>query len=116
MILFVDRTFAVLLAVMSAGHGFFGVLGNEPFMDYNTVWAFSGSIAAWAIAVLNWLRAGRPDDLVIALWAVTGAVAWALLIVWLAFAADMIMDIRIWLFEIVSIVLMFFGLRTLARR
>ena len=115
MLLFADRTFAVLLAIFSAGHGFLGTLATEPFLDSDTVWAFSGSIAAWAIAVLNWLRAGRPDDKVIAAWAIAGAVSWALLMIWLGFAAEMIGDIRIWLFLVICGGLTIFGLRTLLR-
>ena len=115
MSLIVDRLFAVLLAVLSAGHGFIGVLLARPLMDSYTVWAFSGSVAAWAIAVLNWLRAGRPDDIVIAVWAVAGALTWGLMMIWLGVAADMIQDIRIWLFLLVSGGLMVFGLRTIAR-
>ena len=111
----VDRLFAVLLAVFAAGHGFIGVLLARPIMDSYTVWAFSGSIAAWAIAVLNWLRAGRPNDIVIAVWAVAGALTWALMMIWLGVAADMIRDVRIWLFLFVSGGLVVFGLQTIAR-
>jgi len=115
MSLIVDRLFAVLLAVFAAGHGFIGVLLARPIMDSYTVWAFSGSVAAWAIAVLNWLRAGRPNDIVIAVWAVAGALTWALMMIWLGVAADMLQDIRIWLFLLVSGGLVVFGLRTIAR-
>jgi hypothetical protein len=111
-----DRSLSVLLALLAAGHGFIGVLSTEPFLDSHTVWSFSGSIAAWAIAALNWLRAGRPDDIVIAIWAVAGALAWALLMIWLAAAADMFRDIRIWLFVIVSVGLVAFGLQTIYRK
>lgn len=110
-----DRLFSVLLAIFAAGHGFIGVLSARPFLDSYTVWAFSGSVAAWAIAVLNWLRAGRPDDIVIAVWAVAGALAWALMMIWLAVATEMLQDVRIWLFVIVSAALVFFGMQTVAR-
>ena len=115
MLLIVDRTFSVLLAVLSAGHGFMGILATQPLLDTYTVWAFSGSIAAWAIAVLNWLRAGRPSDKVIAAWAVAGTLSWALIVIWLAIAADMARDIRIWLFLLVCGGLVVFGLRSLSR-
>ena len=111
----IDRIFSLLLAVFAAGHGFIGVLSTQPFLDSDTVWAFSGSVAAWAIAILNWLRAGRPDDVVIAAWAVVGALSWALMMIWLAVAADMIRDIRIWLFIIVSGGLVVFGLQNIAQ-
>jgi hypothetical protein len=111
----IDRVFSVLLAVLSAGHGFIGVLSTQPFLDSSTVWAFSGSVAAWAVAVLNWLRAGRPDDIVIAAWAVASALAWMLLMIWLAVAAEMLQDARIWLFVFVSGGLAIFGLRDIVR-
>jgi hypothetical protein len=111
-----DRTCAVLLALFSAGHGILGTLATSPWMEPATVWSFSGSLAAWAIAVLNWLRAGRPSDRPLAAWAVAGAVAWIALMLWLAFAAEMLSDIRIWLFVGVSAVLAAFGLRDLAAR
>ena len=115
MLLIVDRVLSVLLAVLSAGHGFVGVLANQPLLDTYTVWAFSGSIAAWAIAVLNWLRAGRPNDKVIAAWALAGALSWVLIIIWLAVASDMTRDIRIWLFLVVCGALVVFGLQSLRR-
>jgi len=108
-----DRAAALLLALLSAGHGFLGTLATAPLMDSRTVWSFSGSVAAWLVAALNWLRAGRPADRALAAWAVAGALAWAGLMVWLAFAADMLTDVRPWLFVGVSVVLAAFGLRDL---
>lgn len=113
MAVLIDRILSLLLAVFAAGHGFIGVLLTQPFLDSHTVWSFSGSVAAWAIAILNWLRAGRPNDVVIAVWAVVGALSWVLMMIWLAFAADMIHDIRIWLFIIVSVGLTVFGVQTI---
>ena len=92
-----------------------GVLATQPLLDTYTVWAFSGSIAAWAIAVLNWLRAGRPNDKVIAAWALAGTLSWVLIIIWLAVAADMTRDIRIWLCLVVCGALLVFGLQSLRR-
>lgn len=46
-------------------------------------------------------------------WALAGAVAWFGLMVWLAFAAEMTRDVRIWLFLIVSTALAGFSLRDL---
>ena len=110
-----DRVLAVLLAVLAAGHGFVGVLSTQPFLESTTVWGFSGSVAAWAIAGLNWLRAGRPGDVVIAIWAVAGALAWILLMLWLAAAAEMWQDMRIWFFVAVCGGLALFGFRDIMR-
>jgi len=110
-----DRVLALLLAVFSAGHGFIGVLFTQPLLETSTVWGFSGSIAAWAIAALNWLRAGRPGDFAIAFWALAGALVWIVLMIWLAAAAQMWQDMRIWLFVSVSGGLAIFGLRDILR-
>lgn len=109
----IDRGAALLLALFSAGHGFLGTLATRDLMDSATVWSFSGSIAAWSVAVLNWLRTGRPGDRALARWALAGAVSWAALMVWLAFAADMLADPRPWLFVAVSAVLAGFSARDL---
>lgn len=114
MTVLIDRMLSVLLAVLAAGHGFIGVLLTHPLLDSGTVWGFSGSIAVWAIALLNWLRVGRPNDMVIAAWAVVGALSWVLMMIWLAVAADMFHDVRIWLFIVVSGGLAVFGFQTIA--
>jgi len=111
-----DRTATLLLVLFSAGHGFAGTLAARPFLEPYTVWSFSGSLAAWAIAGLNWLRAGRPGDRALAAWALGGNLAWAGLMVWLAFAAEMTRDVRIYLFLVVCAVLAAFSLRDLRAR
>jgi len=93
-----DRSFAVILAIFSAGHGIPGTLMVRPLDEPYAVWSFSGSVAAWMIAVLNWLRAGRPDDRPLAAWALVGNLAWSGLMIWLAYAAEMTRDVRIYLF------------------
>lgn len=114
-LLVLDRILSILLAVFSAGHGFVGVLSTHPFLESSTVWGFSGSIAAWAIAVLNWLRAGRRGDIVIAAWALAGVLVWILLMLWLAAAADMWQDMRIWFFVAACGGLAMFGIRDIMR-
>ena len=101
----------ILLALFSAGHGFLGTLGTGELMDSATVWSFSGSIAAWLVAVLNWLRGSRPGDRQLAWWALAGALSWASMMTWLAFAADMLTDPRPWLFVAVCLVLSGFSIR-----
>lgn len=111
-----DRAFAVLLAIFSAGHGLLGTLAARPLLESATVWSFSGSVAAWLIAALNWLRAGRPGDRALAAWSLAGAVAWIGLMLWLAVAADMVGDVRIWLFVGTCAALAAFGVRDLLHR
>jgi len=111
----VDRAASILLALFAAGHGFLGTLATGSWMESATVWSFSGSVAAWMIAGVNWLRAGRPRDRALAAWALAGALGWAVLMVWLALAADMTRDVRIYLFIGVSLVLAGFSTRDLRR-
>ena len=110
----IDRAAAVLLALFAAGHGFLGTLASAPLMESATVWSFSGSVAAWMIAAVNWLRAGRPGDRALAAWALAGALSWIGLMLWLAPAAGMTADPRIWMFVGVCAILAAFGVRDLA--
>jgi hypothetical protein len=111
----VDRLAALLLALAAAGHGFVGTLMSSPLLDSATMWSFSGSVAAWAIAVLNWLRAGRPDDRPLALWSLAGALAWIGLMAWLMAAAGMWNDPRPWSFVAVCAILALFAVRDVTR-
>lgn len=111
-----DRTFAVLLALFSAGHGILGTLLARPLLEPYTVWSFSGSLAAWMIAALNWLRTGRPGDRPLAAWALVGNLAWIGLMLWFAVAADILGDVRIWLFVGSCCVLAAFSIRDLRQR
>jgi hypothetical protein len=109
----IDRTAAVLLAVFALGHAVPGTLLTSPFMDSDTMWSFSGSVAAWAIAVLNWLRASRPADRALAAWALVGALVWIGLMLWLMEAAGMWGDPRPWLFVAACAILAAYSVRAL---
>lgn len=116
MLKLVDRGAALLLALFAAGHGFVGVLMNAPLLQTTTMWAFSGSVAAWLIAVMNWLRTSRPGDRVLAFWALTGALTWMGLMIWLMTAGDMVGDPRPWMFNATCAVLAAFSARDLFGR
>ena len=109
----IDRSASVLLAIFALGHAVPGTLMSSPFMDSDTMWSFSGSVAAWAIAVLNWLRASRPGDRPLAAWALAGAVTWIGLMAWLMEAAGMWADPRPWLFVAVCAILAAYSVRAL---
>jgi hypothetical protein len=111
--IWLDRICVILLALFSAGHGFMGTLMTSPLMDSDTMWAFSGSVAAWLIAALNWMRGSRPGDRVLAFWAGVGALAWIGLMFWLMQAAQMWGDPRPWLFVAVCAMLTLFSLRAM---
>ena len=108
-----DRGASALLALLAFGHAVPGTLMTSPFLDPSTMWSFSGSVAAWAIAALNWLRSSRPGDRSLAAWALAGALAWIGLMVWLMEAASMWSDPRPWLFVAVCAILAAFSLRAL---
>lgn len=93
-----DRACVLLLVLAGAGHAFIGTLMSSPLNDTATLWSFSGSIAVWAIAVLNWLRIDRARDKTLAFWAIIGVFSWAALMVWLMAIADMWGDWRPWSF------------------
>ena len=103
----------MLLAIFALGHAVPGTLLSSPLMDPDTLWSFSGSVAAWAIAVLNWLRASRPGDRPLAAWALAGAVAWIGLMLWLMEAATMWADPRPWLFVAACAILAAYSIRGL---
>lgn len=113
MLKIVDRACVVLLALFSAGHGIAGTLMSSPLDQQITLWSFSGSIAAWLIAALNWMRGSRPGDRVLAFWALIGALSWIGLMFWLMPIAAMWADIRPWLFIAVCAVLAINSLRGL---
>jgi hypothetical protein len=113
MLKFLDRGAAVLLAFFSAGHGIVGTLMSSPWTDQITLWSFSGSIAAWLIAAMNWLRADRPGDKGLALWSMLGALSWIGLMAWLMQIGAMWTDPRPWLFIVVCVALAAFSLRSM---
>jgi hypothetical protein len=106
----IDRAASALLAIFAFGHAVPGTLMTSPLLDPSTMWSFSGSVAAWAIAALNWLRSSRPDDRPLAAWALAGALTWIGLMKWLMAAASMWDDPRPWLFIAVCTILAVFSL------
>lgn len=109
----IDRSAAVLLAVFAGGHAVPGTLMSSPFLDSATMWSFSGSVAAWLIAALNWMRVSRPKDRALAAWALAGALTWIGLMAWLMEAASMWADPRPWLFIAACAILAAYSLRAL---
>ena len=111
----VDRACVILLALFSAGHGIVGTLMSSPLTSEITLWSFSGSIAAWLIAALNWMRGSRPDDRVLAFWAGVGALSWIGVMFWLMPIRDMWADPRPWMFNAVCLILALFNFQTMLK-
>lgn len=112
----IDYALAILLIIFSAGHGFLGTLAAEGWDSPESLWSFSGSVAAWLVAAINILRTGRPRDKGVAMVALIGALSWIGLMAWLAVVADMVFDIRIWLFIGTATGLALFSVRTFRGR
>lgn len=112
----IDRGLSALLAIAAAGHGFVGTLMTSPLNDVDTMWSFSGSVAAWLIAALNWMRVGRIGDRVLAFWAMLGALSWIGLMFWLMWASPMWGDPRPWAFIGICALLSAFSVRAMTIR
>ena len=106
----VDRFFAVLLAVFGAMHAY-GSVTAYAFLTPELVWALSASGFSILIAVLNFIRAGRPEDRTLAWVCFTGCIVWA--VVAFAFGASIgnLADPRADLHALAAVVLAVFSLR-----
>jgi hypothetical protein len=107
----IDRAAGAAFVLFAAGHGFLGTLAARPFMDPGTVWAFSASIAAWMIAATHLTRSFRGGDRALAWITLAGAAAWLATMAWLAEAAGMWADARIWLWFGASALIVAFNAR-----
>ena len=81
----VDRFFAVLLLAFGAMHAY-GSVTAYAFLTPELVWALSASGLSILIAVLNFIRAGRPEDRTLAWICFAGCIILA--IIALAFGAS----------------------------
>ena len=106
-----DRLIAVLLALGALGHALGSFKVYAPGTSVR-VWSLAGAFAAFLLAALNWLRAGRPQDAALAWICVAGCVAWAAIA--LAFGASVgsMADPRAVYHAAVAVVLAAFSLRT----
>jgi hypothetical protein len=106
----VDRIFAGLLFLFALGHVAGSVLAY-PFLSSELVWAISATVLAILLAVLNFVRAGRPGDHTLAWICAVGCIAWITLS--LAFGASIgnMFDPRPDLHALVALVLAVFSFR-----
>ena len=112
----IDRACSIILAIGGIGHGFFGTLMMSPLTSEITLWSFSGSLAVWCIAAMNWLRTSRRGDFALALCALIGALTWAVLMAWLMWLRNWWTDPRPVGFVIVCGLLAIFRVRDLFER
>ena len=82
-----------LLILAGLGHSF-GAWKAYSTQPVTLVWAWSGTLAALLLAALNLQRAGRLDDVPLAVICLGGSVAWAAVSVAFARAAGIPFDPR----------------------
>lgn len=72
-----ERVLLVLLALGALGH----TIGTFALLELGTplfVWSLAGALAVWLLVALHGLRTARPADRSVALVAVVGSLAWAI--------------------------------------
>ena len=115
MLRIVDRIFGVLLALAAGGHTVGTILWTQP-MSGIFVWSLGSSLAAFLLAALNIVRAGRPDDKTLALITALGTACWALVAFAFGLSIHHVLDARPLGHVIISIVLIVFSATTLLRK
>jgi hypothetical protein len=111
----IDIICTAVLGLGAVGHsmGSFAAYRSQPVP---LLWALCASVLIALLAALNWLRAKRPHDRALAWITVLGTLCW--LAADLSFGAltGNMLDPRVVMFGVVSVVLIAFGLRTALMR
>jgi len=109
-----DRAFAVLLLLFAAGH-VIGSVQAYAFLTPELVWAIAASAFAALLAVLNFVRAGRPEDRTLAWICFGGSLAWVVLALSFGASIGNIFDPRADLHALAAFILAVFSFRTAGR-
>lgn len=115
MLRIVDRIFGVLLALAASGHTVGTILWTQP-MSGIFVWSLGSSLAAFLLAALNIVRAGRPDDKTLAAIAAMGTTCWVFVVLAFGLSIHNLLDPRPLGHMVISIVLIAFSVTTLLRK
>lgn len=115
MLRIVDRIFGVLLALAAAGHTVGTILWTQRKSGI-FIWSLGSSLAAFLLAALNIVRAGRPDDKTLAVIATLGTACWALVAFAFGLSIHNVLDPRPLGHVIISIVLLVFSIATLLQK
>lgn len=107
----VDRIFGWLMVLGSLAHsmGSLHAYGAKPEL---LLWAESGTLAALLVAALNLLRAGRPEDRVLAWVSVAACVGWLALVLAFGKLVGNYFDFHVLIFMAITLMLLFMSLRT----
>ena len=109
-----DRTLAVLLMLGAVGHtlGSLKTYGDQPVV---LLWALCASVLVVLLGAINLLRVSRPADIALAWICVGGMVCWLACTLAFGHLIGNLADFRIVIFAVLSIGLIFFGVRTAVR-
>jgi hypothetical protein len=107
----VDRAFAAFLLVGAILHAY-GSFSSYDVGSQTLVWSLSGSFAAALLAVLNFVRADRPEDQTLAWITFVGCLCWFAVAIAFGAAIGNIMDPRVLWHAISAVVLAVFSLWT----
>jgi hypothetical protein len=110
----IDRVFGALLILAACGHTA-GTVLRTPFMSGIFVWSLGSSLAAFLLAALHLVRAGRPWDRPLAGIAAVGTACWILVALGFGVSIGNVVDPRVMTQAGVSAVLVGFSVRTLVR-
>lgn len=107
----VDRVFGWLMVLGSLAHsmGSLQAYGAKPEL---LLWAESGTLAALLVAALNLLRAGRPQDRVLAWVSVAACAGWLVLVLAFGKLVGNYFDFHVLIFMVITLVLLIMSLRT----
>jgi hypothetical protein len=111
----IDRLFGLLLLIGACLHAV-GAVRAYPLGSDVLVWSLSGTLAAGLLAVLNLVRAGRPDDHTLAAITLAGSLAWFGIAIAFGAAIGNVVDPRVLWHAIAALALAGFSLRTLLKR
>lgn len=106
-----DRFFAVLLFVFGAMHSIGSVMAYA-FLTPELVWALSATGLSILVAVLNFIRAGRPEDRTLAWVCFGGCIVWVVLALSFGASIGNLADPRADLHALAAAVLAAFSFRT----
>jgi hypothetical protein len=107
-----DRIFGVLLLVGAVLHAY-GSISSYRVGSTELVWALSGSLAAALTAVLNLVRAGRPEDITVARITFVASICWAAVAGGFGAAIGNLIDPRVLWHLVSALVLAAFSMRTM---
>jgi len=108
----IDRSFGWLLMVGAAGHTAGTIMWTQP-MSAIFIWSLGSALAAGLLGTLNIVRAGRPEDKMLAAITLVGTACWAPLALSFGVSIGNLFDPRAMFHAIVAIVLTIFSGMTL---